>query len=125
MARRRIQHLSCPRGHRAVGQLRAKAAMSPSQTYGGVVMKRYRLASMVCMGVLLLGSLMTLPAPALATDTIHDQAKGSLLVYPIFDVIGANRTKIELTNRAASAVTVRVTYICQSQDPSTVCKTFA
>jgi len=88
-------------------------------------MKRYRLASMVCMGVLLLGSLMTLPAPALATDTIHDQAKGSLLVYPIFDVIGGNRTKIELTNRAASAVTVRVTYICQSQDPSTVCKTFA
>src|SRR5262249_29100993 len=90
-------------------------------------MKRYQLASMVCMSVLLLGSLMT-PPHALATDTVRDQAKGSLLVFPMFDVIGGNQTKIEITNRAAAAVTARVTYICQPLGASTVsgvCNTFA
>src|SRR5262244_3042499 len=81
-------------------------------------MKRYWLVSVLCMGVLLLGSVMIPPALALVTNTVQDQVPGSLLVYPIFDIFAPNRTKIEITNRAGIGsptidLRVRVTYMCQ------------
>src|SRR5262249_40183827 len=93
--------------------------------------KGYRLVSVMCMGVLLLGSIMAPPAFAQNSDTNHDKSAGSCLVFPIFDdggpptfggnlVVGpSNQTKIRITNNGVTATRVRVTYICQPLSTST------
>src|SRR5262249_15637982 len=79
---------------------------------------------------------LTLVAPTFAlaqvSNTLQDSALGSLLVYPIFDIFGANRTKIRITNSGntgAPAVDLRVrtTYVCQpvgASNTSASCPTF-
>src|SRR5262249_27311890 len=60
------------------------------------------------------------PGPPLA---LQDDIPGSLLVFPLFDVIGItqtqNQTKIRLTCNGVTGTRVRVTYVCQPQGPST------
>ncbi len=61
------------------------------------------------------------PPPALAQST-----QTSLLIFPIFDIVGANQTKISITNNSGSVLLVRLTFVCQASDipPATarVCK---
>jgi len=82
-------------------------------------MKWYRLVPVMFLGVLLLGSMLAPPPPALAqiSNTLQDSVPGSFLVFPIFDVItaaaGTNRTKIRITNNGVTGVGISVTYICQ------------
>ena len=47
------------------------------------------------------------------------QLPGSLLVFPLFDIIGGNQTKIRITCNGATHTRVRVTYVCQPQGTST------
>jgi hypothetical protein len=102
--------------------------------------KWYRLVPVMFLGVLLLGSMLAPPPPALAqiSNTLQDNIPGSLLVFPIFDVIttaptggpnpgGPNQTKIRITNNGVTTVLVRITYVCQPQTSSTssaVCPSF-
>src|SRR2546428_9096616 len=88
------------------------------------IRKWYRLVPVIFLGVLLLGSMMTPPALAQVSSTLQDNVPGSFLVYPIFDIIGANRTKIRITNNGVLGfpsidLNVRVTYICQPLGSST------
>src|SRR5690242_9784607 len=78
------------------------------------IRKWYRLVPVMFLGVLLLlGSMMTPPALAQVSNALQDQVPGSLLVFPIFDVIGANRTKIRISNNGPVAVELHIQYICQ------------
>jgi hypothetical protein len=72
------------------------------------------------MGVWLLGSLMM--PPALAQDDGGCDAGtdvGSFVVFPLFDVIGGNQTKIRVTCFSDKGTRIRFTYICQPLDTST------
>ena len=58
---------------------------------------------------------------------VQDNLPGSLLVFPIFDIIGGNQTKIRITNNGVTATHVRVTYICQplgTSNTSNFCPSF-
>src|SRR5215471_4787396 len=82
--------------------------------------KWFRLVPVIVLGALLVGSmLMAPPALAQSSNTLQDNVPGSLLVYPIFDVFGANRTKIRVTCNGVSGTTLRLTYICQPSGTST------
>jgi hypothetical protein len=65
------------------------------------------------IGALLLGSLLAPQALAQSSNTLQDDVPGSLLVFPIFDVIGGNQTKIRVTCNGTTGTTLRFTYICQ------------
>ncbi len=86
----------------------------------GVVLSRVALACLLC-SVVLLGSRLASPALAQSTST-----QTSMLVFPIFDVIGGNLTKISITNNGGSVLLVRLTFVCEASDvpPATarVCK---
>jgi len=65
--------------------------------------------------------------PSDTPSTLQDNAPGSLLVFPIFDVVGGNRTKIRVTNAGEAGIQARVTYVCQplgSEPTSAVCDSF-
>src|SRR5262249_35367905 len=47
------------------------------------------------------------------TKPLQESTPGSFLVFPIFDVIGGNQTKIRFTCNGVTGTRVRVTYICQ------------
>lgn len=59
-----------------------------------------------------------------ASNTLQENIPGSLLVFPIFDVIGTNQTKIRITNNGASSVSVHLNYICQPLGTSSFCPLF-
>ena len=90
-----------------------------------VAMRRWsRLVPVMCMGIWLLGSLIT--PPALAQGECGDDP-GSFVVFPMFDIIGGNQTKIRITNNGVTATRVRVTYICQplgTSNTSAFCPSF-
>src|SRR5215831_10184737 len=112
----------CARFVRSTAPLSHPPRRCEKRQLEGGGMKKYRLVSVLCMGVLLLGSLMVSPALAIISQTVQDSIPGSLLVFPIFDIIGANRTKIEITNRGGVGapgidLQVQVHYVCQQTDP--------
>src|SRR5262249_592253 len=72
---------------------------------------RVALYCVLC-SVVLLGS--QLAPPALAQSTTPT----SMLVFPIFDVIAGNQTKIRITNHGGGGVLVRLTFVCQSHGAS-------
>jgi hypothetical protein len=76
-------------------------------------MKWHRLIPVMLIGALLLGSMMVPLTLAQSSNTLQENVPGSLLVFPIFDVIGANQTKIRITNNGSVAVSVHLNYICQ------------
>jgi len=59
------------------------------------------------------------PSPP-PVGSLPANSPGSLLVFPIFDVIGANRTKIRIVNHGVTPVSVSVNVICQPQGTSSV-----
>jgi len=79
----------------------------------------YRLVPVMFIGALLLGGLQAPPALAQSSNTVQDDVPGSLLVFPIFDIFGANRTKIRVTCNGVTGTTLRFTYICQPTGTST------
>src|SRR5262245_62741194 len=75
-----------------------------------VALPRVALVCVLC-SVVLLGSRLAPPALAQSTQT-------SMLVFPIFDIFGANRTKISITNYGDGVVLFRLTFVCQSPGAS-------
>ena len=70
------------------------------------------LVCVLCSAVLL-GSRLASPALAQSPST-----QTSMLVFPIFDVFGANQTKISITNNGGSVVPVRLSFVCQALSAS-------
>jgi len=84
-----------------------------------------RLVPVMFIGVLLLGSMLTPSAFAQSSNTLQDNVPGSLLVFPIFDVFGANETKIRVVCNGVTGTTLRLTFICQPNTTSNVfCPSF-
>src|SRR5262245_11704489 len=75
-----------------------------------VALPRVALVCVLC-SVVLLGSRLAPPALAQSTQT-------SMLVFPIFDIIGGNQTKISITNYGDGGALVRLTFVCQSPGAS-------
>ncbi len=66
----------------------------------------------------LIGALLalTLGAPATLmaqTNILQDNSPGSMLVFPIFDAIGGNQTKLRIVNDSSASVQIRVIFACQ------------
>ena len=66
----------------------------------------------------LIGALLalTLGAPAelmAQTNILQDNSPGSMLVFPMFDTIGANRTKLRIVNDGSASVQIRLIFACQ------------
>jgi hypothetical protein len=60
---------------------------------------------------------LTLGAPATLTaqtNILQDNSPGSMLIFPMFDTIGANRTKLRIVNDTSASVQIRVIFACQS-----------
>src|SRR5262249_34292184 len=62
------------------------------------------------------------PPPPLGS--LPANSPGRLLVFPIFDVIGGNRTKIRIVNLGVTSVSVSVNAICQPQGTSSTDSAF-
>src|SRR5262249_52056278 len=60
-------------------------------------------------------SLIGLAFQGTCPSVMQPDQPGSLLVFPLFDVIGGNQTKISITCNGFTGTRVRVTYVCQPQ----------
>jgi len=87
-------------------------------------MKWSRLGPVMFIGIVLLGSLGAPLARAQVSTIFQPDVPGSVLVFPIFDVIGGNQTKIRITNNGVSAVSIHLNYICQPLGTSSFCPLF-